>query len=136
MDYFIFFYLSSMIWLEPLCSHFIYPFTTWYELSSFYLFVPWLDMDCYCFYLLSWFDMDCNFFYFLSMTWYGLQFFTFYLFSHDMIWMATIFLFYPDLIWYFVVYCPMTWYGLTLYFISFPHVDNMFPIRFIWLILG
>lgn len=114
--------LSSYLpWLNMVCHYFISSMT-WYGLLLLYLFhdLIWISIASF---ILPWLDMEL----FISS-----------LFFHDLICIIIdiAFLFFHDLIWYYVVYCSMTWYGLSSSFISFPCVDNMFPIGFIWFILG
>lgn len=112
----------SMTWCGLHCLSFIYSFITWYALSSFYLL---MDYIAYLSSILSWLDMNClvSIFLFHDLIWIIL--FIFYLSFHDLIWitMACIFLPWLDM-------------DLSSSFISFSCVNNMFPIRFLWFILG
>lgn len=92
MDYFIFFIISSMTWHEALCSHFIPPFMTWYDLFISYL---WLDM-AYIVYpssILSWLNMNClvSIFLFHDLIWIDVTF----TFFHDLIRINTVCIFFP-----------------------------------------
>lgn len=128
--------------------------TTFYLLLAWItLSFPWLDMDCY--YFFPWLDMD--YYYFIFLPWLDMDYFVFWffhLFFHELIWITLhflpwldmdylsfiVYLFFHDLIWIvyllLFIYSLMTWYGLSSSSISFPYVDNMFPIGFLWFLLG
>lgn len=95
-------FFHNLIWIW-------YPFMIWYDLFSFCLFVPWLDMDysVYLLFVLQWLNMDCYGLYLLSMTWHGLCYYLSPIIPWlDMDYFAFIFYYLP----------PMTWYGLLLLF--------------------
>lgn len=106
-------YLCSMTWYRLLCLSLISSSMTWYELLLFISYLFFHDLILYCFF-------------FSSMTWYGLLCYWFpFLPWLDMVYFVYLFLLSP---WLDI--------NLSYSFIFFPCVDNMFPIGFLWFILG
>ena len=128
MDHFI--YISSILsWLDMFC------------LVS--IFFPWHDMDysVYLLYVLPWFDMDyfvISYLFFHDLIWTALPLY-YHFFTYDIIWMANYFsliMTWCVLLCEFVPTFTMTWYGFVFFFSSFTCVDSMFPIEFLWFIIG